>query len=99
MLSFRKYPEEVKQAFQDILNKGLNFTTISRFIREVANDQPLHWPLKEQIQGLNISDDAKTYFVQCVVQSEDKNYGRNRTKNKIKIERKYFKEALKLVEL
>lgn len=96
---FRKYPDGVKEAFQEILNKGLNFATISRFIREVAIDQPVHKPLKEQIQALNISDDAKSYFAQCVAQSEVKNYGRNRKKNKIKIERKYFKEALKQVEL
>jgi hypothetical protein len=96
---FRKYPAGVKEAFQAILNTGLNFGTISRFIREVAVDQPVHKPLKEQIQALNISDDAKSYFTQCVAQSEVKNYGRNRKKNKIKIERKYFKEALKQVEL
>lgn len=96
---FKKYPDGVKESFQEVLNQGLNFATISRFIRQVSVDQPVHRPLKEQIQGLKISDDAKNYFVQCVAQTEVKNYGRNRNKNKVKIERKYFKEALKQVEI
>lgn len=96
---FRKYPDGVKEAFQAVLKDGLSFATISRFIRHVAIDQPVHRPLNEQIQALNISDDAKSYFVQCVAQTEAKNYGRNRNKNKVKLERKYFKEALKQVEL
>lgn len=99
---FRKYPLEVSRAYAKVRSEGVSFTTLSSFIRSITGltrGDSIHLPLSEQIQHLEISDAAKNYLTQCVVESANIKYARNRNKNKLKLESKYFKEALKLVEI